>query len=114
MPGFDSSGPLGAGPMTGGGRGRCHPARAGVAIRYAGRYGRGLGLKRSFRGGFGRGLGNGRRHGRSHLPAAEGLSPMESAGEMERLHAAADDLQKSLEAINRRIQSLGEDATGES
>ncbi len=30
MPGFDGTGPNGMGPMTGGGRGFCHPTRAGV------------------------------------------------------------------------------------
>jgi len=29
MPGFDGTGPLGRGPMTGGGRGYCNPANAG-------------------------------------------------------------------------------------
>ena len=29
MPGFDRTGPMGAGPMSGGARGRCNPAMAG-------------------------------------------------------------------------------------
>jgi hypothetical protein len=34
MPGFDGTGPMGMGPMTGGGRGFCSPRGAGVR-RYA-------------------------------------------------------------------------------
>ena len=57
MPGFDRTGPMGAGPMTGGTRGRCNPASVGTIPTFAGGYGsgRGLGLRRGFRGGFGRG-----------------------------------------------------------
>jgi len=34
MPGFDGTGPMGAGPMTGGARGFCYPANAGYAPRF--------------------------------------------------------------------------------
>jgi hypothetical protein len=44
MPGFDRTGPMGAGPMTGGARGRCNPATAGTVPAYAGGYGYGRGL----------------------------------------------------------------------
>jgi len=59
MPGFDGSGPMGAGPMSGGGRGYCNiPAGRGFGIS---RYG----LGRGFRGGFGRGgFKNARGYGR--------------------------------------------------
>ncbi len=33
MPGFDGTGPLGMGPMTGGGRGFCSPWGVGAALR---------------------------------------------------------------------------------
>ena len=33
MPGFDGTGPMGMGPMTGGGRGFCSPWRAGASMR---------------------------------------------------------------------------------
>ena len=48
MPGFDGTGPMGMGPMTGGGRGFCSPWGIGAALRpyglprrapYAPRYG---------------------------------------------------------------------------
>jgi len=66
MPGFDGTGPTGAGPMTGGGRGRCSTGRRGSverpvrsAIRYGLRFGcRGRALAR------GRGLGQRFGYGR--------------------------------------------------
>ena len=50
MPGFDRTGPMGAGPMTSGARGLCNPATAGTIPAYAGMYGYGrdLGLRRGF------------------------------------------------------------------
>lgn len=111
MPGFDQTGPMGAGPMSGGARGRCNPAMAGNIPAYAGGYGygRGLGLRRGFRGGYGPGAGRGRGGGRGYgwLPPAAGPAyPMDAAGEMDMLRADADYLKKSLEAINKRIEEL--------
>lgn len=58
MPGFDQTGPMGQGPMTGGRRGRCAGAvdypRTGRGLGYGAGYGRGLG-----RGWYGRGAGYG-------------------------------------------------------
>ena len=112
MPGFDRSGPMGAGPMTGGARGRCNPATAAtVPAYYAGGYdyGRGLGLRRGFRGGFGPGRGRGRGYGRGYggdPPAAGPAYSIGATGEMDMLKADADYKQKSLDAINKRIDGL--------
>jgi hypothetical protein len=99
--------------MTGGARGRCNPATVGNIPAYAGGYGygRGLGLRRGFRGGYGPGRGRGRSYGRDYggYPPAAGLTySIDAAGEMDRLKADADYLQKSLEAINKRIDELSE------
>ena len=112
MPGFDQTGPMGAGPMSGGARGRCNPAMAGNFPAHAGgySYGRGLGLRRGFRGGYGPGAGRGRGVGRGYgwiPPAAVPAYSMDPASEMDRLKADADYLQKSLAAINKRIDELG-------
>ena len=66
MPGFDGTGPMGAGPMTGGGRGFCNPAYAGYGQGYGGGfgYGRGLAGAAVFSRGFGPGLGWGGGYGR--------------------------------------------------
>jgi len=78
MPGFDRTGPRGAGPMTGGLRGDCAPTGVPFAdgglfpairrgfqtylrpFRMARPFGTRLGLGRGFRGGRGRGRGRGR------------------------------------------------------
>jgi len=111
MPGFDRSGPVGAGPLTGGGRGRCNPASAGSVTPPASGYGRGLALRRGFRGGNGRGMGAGRGYGRGYgwyPTAAETIAPVEPADEMDMLKAEADDMRKMLETINSRIRSIEE------
>ncbi len=55
MPGFDGTGPMGQGPMTGGGGGYCAvPVRGAAPFGF---YGRGRGY-----GGRGRGAGRGWRH----------------------------------------------------
>ena len=61
MPGFDRTGPMGMGPMTGGGRGWCNPS-----VPYGRPY---------FSGGFGPWFGEGRGRGRGyrHWYRATGL-----------------------------------------
>lgn len=111
MPGFDRTGPMGAGPMTGGARGRCNPATAGTIPAFTGGYGygRGLGLRRGFRGGFGPGQGRGRGYGRGYgwyPPAVGAVYPEQAVDEMDLLKAQADSLKKSMDAINKRIEEL--------
>ena len=113
MPGFDRTGPMGAGPMTGGARGHCSPATAGMTPAFAGGYGygRGQGLRRGFRGGSNSGMGRGRDFGRGYRWSALAAGPgyqADATSEMEMLKAEADYMQKSLEAINKRIDELSE------
>jgi len=113
MPGFDRTGPMGAGPMTGGAGGRCNPATAATVTAYAGGYGygRGLGLRRGFRVGYDPGRGRGRGYGRGYggYPAATGPAySMDATREVDMLKADANYLQKSLDDIQRRINELGE------
>jgi len=113
MPGFDRTGPMEVGPMTGGARGLCNPATAGAIPAYAGgySYGRGLGFRRGFRGGYGPGAGRGRgfSRGSGRYPAA--VAPAYSMGtsdELDMLKADADTMQKSMDTINNRIKELEE------
>jgi hypothetical protein len=117
MPGLNRTGPMGAGPMTGGGRGLCNPATAGSARAFSGvyGYGGGLGLRRGFRGGggYGRGAGMGRGYGRGYgmgygwYPPAMGPAfSYPAADEMEMLRAEADYLKQSLDAIKARMDEL--------
>jgi hypothetical protein len=119
MPGFDRTGPMGAGPMTGGARGRCNPSTAETIPAFAGGYGygRGLALRRGFRGAYGHGRSRGRGYGRGfgwYPPALGPAYSMDAAGEMDILKADADYLQKSLNAINKRIDELSEKPAKES
>lgn len=112
MPGLDRTGPMGAGPMTGGARGRCNPAAASnVSPAYGGRYqfGPGYGRFRGRRGGFGPGRGFGRGYGANYEwhPAAAGQWPaVAPADEVEALKAEADYLKRSMDAVNARIAEL--------
>jgi hypothetical protein len=113
MPGFDRTGPMGSGPMTGGARGRCNPAAAGTTPAFAGTYscGRGLALRRGWRGAYGPGRGGGGGYGRGfgwYPPASGPAYSMEAASEIDMLKADAEYMQKSLDAINKRIEELSE------
>ena len=110
MPGFDRTGPQGAGPMTGGARGYCNPGFR----RNTFAYGRGYGMGRGFRAGFGGGPGFGRGYGRGFgargaYPPAGGwygsFSPYETPYTM----SSEDELKalkNDLESINKRIQEI--------
>jgi len=108
MPGFDRSGPMGAGPMTGGRRGLCNPANTEYDTRIDGMFGFGRGMRRGrgFRGGFGRGMDRafGRRgwNQPSYYPAYA-QNPEE---ELNMLKAEANSVKNSLDTINRRIAEL--------
>jgi len=101
MPGYDRTGPAGAGPMTGWGRGRCR----GAAPDAMGPVGRGFGRG----GGFGRrggGRGWGWRAGWTASPAAGYPVPAEApaetdAGEASALRAALADIQRRLAALEK-------------
>jgi len=122
MPGFDGTGPMGAGSMTGGGRGFCNPAGAPYGQRYAGGfgYGRGLGRGRGrgFRRGFGPDLGMGRGYGRgfggrAFYPAwgagygpTGGPHPTNPQDEAAMLRDEAEAMKQELEAIQKRLGEL--------
>ena len=108
MPGLDRSGPMGAGPMTGGRRGiRGHAgAAANLPVYGVGfGYGRGMGFRRGF--GWSRGHGFGPAYGGYPYPQAHGTGyPVSKTDEMEMLRADADAMRKSLEAVQCRIAEL--------
>ena len=111
MPGFDRSGPMGAGSMTGGRRGLCNPANANMGIPFAGRYGYGRGMGRTygFRGGYGTGRGIRKGFCRGfgwYPPVYESMFPTNQTSEINMLKAEADSMKNVLEAINQRIAEL--------
>lgn len=109
MPGYDGSGPLGAGAMTGGRRGLCNTGNIANRPRYSlglG-FGRGLGPGRGFRGGHGQYMrrGFGRLAG-LHSPEYFGGYPDNMAEELDMLKAQAVSAKTTLDTINRRIAEL--------
>ena len=105
MPGFNGTGPMGAGPMTGGGRGYCGanatPRFQSSSGRtgYGGRGGRG----RGFGGGSGRGFGYGRQFS-AQQPAASSMT--QAGDELNMLRAQADQMAAALEEIQNRMAEL--------
>ena len=99
MPGFDRTGPMGQGPMTGRGLGNCGAGRGvsqGGAV-----YGRGRGF------GFGQGRGFG-----FGPAAARGYAPAQPAAQDEAswLRNQADALEAELQGIKARLSELDRDS----
>jgi len=105
MPGFNGTGPAGAGPMTGGGRGYCTGVDSGFQPGYG-------------RQGFGRGYGAGRGRGYRRGFRATGAYPMgnapqynvpdnmNSVDELRMLRAQADQIRSALDNIQKRMDEL--------
>jgi len=108
MPGFDRTGPSGAGPMTGGSRGFCNPMAAGYRSSFAGGagFGRGMGLGRGFRGGMGWRMQGG--FGRGYRPVYFNPNQysMDAVSELDILKAQADSFKSTLDAITKRMAEL--------
>ena len=108
MPGFDRSGPMGLGPMSGGRRGLCNPTNTGYGTRSAGYvgFGRGMGLGRGFRGGFNRGMGRASGRRGWNQPSYYPEYAQNPEDELNMLKAEANSVKNSLDMINRRIAEL--------
>jgi hypothetical protein len=107
MPGFDRSGPMGAGSMTGVRRGFCNPGRSAIERPVSRGYGFGAGY--GFRGGYGpgRGVRKGFCGGFAWYPSMyEPGYPTDQTSEMNMLRAEADSMKTALDTINKRIVEL--------
>lgn len=109
MPGFDRTGPLGQGPMTGGGFGYCGTSRRpGYAFGgrgFFGRFGAGRGA------GFGRrrGIGWCGGQGYGYLGPWSFYAPsrrLEPEAELAQLRQEATDLKASLKDVEARIAEV--------
>jgi len=106
MPGFDGTGPAGAGPMTGWGMGPCGH---GAGAAYARFYGRGMGFGRGMGMRFGRGHGCGRGYvrgfGPAYGPGAEAWTATETdpEGRKRILSNRRNALEAQIEAIDKRL-----------
>ena len=113
MPGFDGTGPMGQGPLTGGGRGFCAvPLGRGGYRPYGGRFfGGGRGRGRGFRNwywatglpGWARAGYGMRAFGGGVNPYFQELTPKE---EVDMLKEEAQVLKQQLEDIQSQIQAL--------
>ncbi|MCF7792040.1 MAG: DUF5320 domain-containing protein [Victivallales bacterium] len=111
MPGFDGTGPLGEGPMTGGGFGYCNPGSAertgGLAprgFRGAGRFpGRGLGRGFACGRGYGRGFRSG-YYAPEYLPLRYTSEP--KVNEKQYLQDELKYLENQVESIKGRLEEL--------
>ncbi len=114
MPRGDRTGPLGLGPMTGRAAGYCAgydvpgymnpiPGR-GFGLGLGGGWGRGFRWRHWY---YATGLPGWARFG---YPPAWGVPPMTKDQEADALKAQAKALQEQLDAINKRIAELGQEA----
>lgn len=105
MPGFDGNGPMGAGPMTGGTRGRCNlPITGGSHMARPAGYGRGM----RYGQGFGRSDGFGRRRrgpGRNYAINQPVLTN-NYVDELSMLKQQSDSAKARLDLINEKIATL--------
>lgn len=105
MPGYDQTGPAGAGPMSGGGRGGCGASERGAGQGFgrrrnpSGRCGRGMGA--------GRGMGMGRGRKAGTFSAGENLPQNTNAPEeVEMLKAESKRINISLDDIRKRMEEM--------
>jgi hypothetical protein len=101
MPGFNGTGPMGAGPMTGGGRGYCTGGGVGFQQGY-GRQGFGRGRGR----GYGRGFNQTGAYPMGNAPQYNAPDSLNSADELRMLRAQADQMRSALDNIQRRMDEL--------
>ena len=103
MPGFDRSGPMGNGPMTGGSRGLCGSAvrRQMTADGDRGLFRSGLGCRRGFGGGRGWRSGPG-----ADMPAEQVSAGQQQDSRREVLEAQVRELQRSLEKLQKGLDDL--------
>jgi len=103
MPGYDGTGPAGAGPMSGWGQGYCRSGGAGNA---RGGPGQGFGRGRRCRAtgsGFGAGRGGWRQNAAPEMLSADTAN---RSDEIAMLRNEAAQARQTLEAIGQRLASL--------
>ncbi|MCP4627747.1 MAG: DUF5320 domain-containing protein [bacterium] len=106
MPGFNGTGPMGEGPMTGGGRGSCNPVNTEYGRQFPETtgFGRGMGFRRGARGG-GFGLGMKRGYGWGVAQNQPGYAGT-AANALNELKADVAAVKTVLEKISLKITAL--------
>ena len=106
MPGYDRSGPMGMGPMTGRRMGRCSRRNTADAD-YGQDMSMGMGMGRGMGRGPGRGRGLGRGFGRRNLA----YDPAMQYDGRDQLELEAAELRRRLEAIESRLNGPSDPVT---
>ena len=108
MPGFDGTGPMGMGSMTGGARGLCNPNYRGSTMTGFGPgWGRGGGRGRGYRNMYwATGLPGWMRPATAGLQGMPNTVPYTGDQETDALKNQAKALEAELAAINARLQEL--------
>ena len=108
MPGFDGTGPMGMGPMTGGARGVCNPNyRQSAMTGFGPGMGRGGGRGRGSRNMYwATGVPGWMRTGNAGLRGMPYNAPDPGVQEIDVLKTQAKALETELEAIRARLQEL--------
>lgn len=104
MPGFDGTGPVGAGPMTGYGRGYCL-GYANTGVDFFPRFGRGGGRGRRYCY-YATGLPRWARWNRRTVQGAVYAPPAGKEAELDLLKEQVANLENALERAKKRIQEL--------
>ena len=102
MPGFDGTGPMGQGPMTGRGLGRCTGFAGGVGLRR----GFGFGMGRGFGRGLGRRFGMGRFWGAGYAYAPVAPAPVTPEEEKSVLTNQISALENQLEYLKKKLNEI--------
>jgi len=108
MPGFDGTGPMGMGPMTGGSWGMCNPygrpaARMGSGPGFVGSRGRGRGYRHMY---WATGVPGWMRFGPSGPGGYPFAAPYTKEEEMRFLKEQAAVLKEELNAIDSQLRDL--------
>lgn len=108
MPGFDGTGPMGMGPMTGGARGWCTPyGRSFAGAGFGPGFGRGRGRGRGYRHMYwATGMPGWMRFGQMGYGGSPFVAPYNREQEVEFLRDQAAALKDELEAVNSRLRNL--------
>ena len=105
MPGFNRTGPMGAGPMTGGGRGYCAGADSGSQPVYGQRgFGRGQGAGRGQ--GYRRGFRRAGGYPAGNAPQYNAPDNMNREDELGMLKAQAAEMKSALDNMQKRMAEL--------
>ncbi|NMB37952.1 MAG: DUF5320 domain-containing protein [Firmicutes bacterium] len=102
MPRFDGTGPMGDGPMTGGGFGYCYTPRSSLEVRRVPRFGR-------RRGYYGYGRGYGRGHGRGYGYSTVERYPIPAKSKRQWLLEQKELLKQELDYISDQLDNIEEE-----